>query len=98
MSENAPLYAHRLGRDAGPDSSRAALLATLGGPVDSLETDACLTADGRLVLLLTRGCASLQPCTDGRIRPPGGELQQARLRDRHGAVTAETPMLFRGAS
>ena len=46
-----PLYAHRLGREPGPDSSRAALRATLAGPVDGLETDACLTADGRLVLL-----------------------------------------------
>jgi hypothetical protein len=45
------LYAHRVGRDPGPDSSRAALRATLAGPVDGLETDACLTADGRLVLL-----------------------------------------------
>ena len=45
------LYAHRLGRDPGPDSSQAALRAKLAGPVDGLETDACLTADGRLVLL-----------------------------------------------
>src|ERR1039457_6041364 len=45
------LYAHRLGREPGPDSSRAALRATLAGPVDGLETDACLTPDGRLVLL-----------------------------------------------
>jgi hypothetical protein len=46
-----PLYAHRLGREPGPDSSRAALRATLAGAVDGLETDACLTADGRLALL-----------------------------------------------
>jgi glycerophosphoryl diester phosphodiesterase len=41
----------RLGRNYGPDSSRAALLQTLEQPVDGLETDVCLTADGDLVLL-----------------------------------------------
>jgi glycerophosphoryl diester phosphodiesterase len=46
-----PLYAHRLGRHYGPDSSAAALRHTLTGPVEGLETDVCLTADDRLVLL-----------------------------------------------
>jgi glycerophosphoryl diester phosphodiesterase len=46
-----PLYAHRLGRHYGPDSSAAALRHTLTGPVEGLETDVCLTADERLVLL-----------------------------------------------
>jgi hypothetical protein len=50
-----PLYAHRLGREPGPDSSRASLRATLAGPVDGLEADACLTADGRLACCTTRG-------------------------------------------
>ena len=50
-----PLYAHRLGREPGPDSSRAGLRATLAGPVDGLEADACLTADGRLACCTTRG-------------------------------------------
>lgn len=46
-----PLYAHRLGRDAGPDSSPAALAATLAAGADGLETDVCLTADAELALL-----------------------------------------------
>jgi glycerophosphoryl diester phosphodiesterase len=46
-----PLYAHRPGRHYGPDSSAAALRHTLTGPVEGLETDVCLTADDRLVLL-----------------------------------------------
>ncbi|MGZ3397473.1 MAG: glycerophosphodiester phosphodiesterase family protein, partial [Isosphaeraceae bacterium] len=46
-----PLYAHRLGRHYGPDSSAAALRHTLTGPVEGLETDVCLTADDQLVLL-----------------------------------------------
>ena len=46
-----PLYAHRLGRHYGPDSSAAALRRTLTGPVEGLETDVCLTSDDQLVLL-----------------------------------------------
>jgi glycerophosphoryl diester phosphodiesterase len=87
-----PLYAHRLGRDPGPDSSRAALSATLAGPVDGLETDVCLTADRRLVLLhdpwLARGTSSNGWANHARWR----ELRHVRLRDRHGALTDETPM------
>ena len=45
------LYAHRLGRAYGPDSSLAALHRAIGQPLDGLETDCCLTADGELVLL-----------------------------------------------
>ncbi|MGZ4183584.1 MAG: glycerophosphodiester phosphodiesterase [Solirubrobacteraceae bacterium] len=45
------LYAHRLGRAYGPDSSLAALHRTIQQPLDGLETDCCLTADGELVLL-----------------------------------------------
>jgi len=47
-----PLYAHRLGRAYGPDSSAAALQRALaGGPLAGVETDVCLTADGELVCL-----------------------------------------------
>ena len=45
------IYAHRLGRAYGPDSSRAALARALQRPLDGLETDCCLTTDGELVLL-----------------------------------------------
>jgi glycerophosphoryl diester phosphodiesterase len=45
------LYAHRLGRAYGPDSSAAALARALERPLAGLETDCCLTADGELVLL-----------------------------------------------
>jgi glycerophosphoryl diester phosphodiesterase len=88
------LYAHRLGREPGPDSSRAALHATLAGPVDGLETDACLTADGRLVLLhdpWLSGCTTMQGWAH---RARWRDLRDARLRDRDGAPTDETPMLL----
>jgi glycerophosphoryl diester phosphodiesterase len=86
------LYAHRLGRDPGPDSSRAALTATLAGPVDGLETDACLTADRRLVLLHDPWLSNGTTLPGWAHQTPWNELRDCRLRDRHGAVTAETPM------
>ena len=75
-----PLYAHRLGRHYGPDSSAAALRHTLTGPIEGLETDVCLTADDRLVLLhdplLTLGTT-----LDGWAR------QRLKRSDRRSSVT-----------
>jgi glycerophosphoryl diester phosphodiesterase len=45
------LIAHRLGSAYGPDNSASALRRSLQGPLEGLETDVCLTADGELVLL-----------------------------------------------
>jgi glycerophosphoryl diester phosphodiesterase len=45
------LIAHRLGSAYGPDNSETALGRSLCGPLEGLETDVCLTADGGLVLL-----------------------------------------------
>jgi glycerophosphoryl diester phosphodiesterase len=89
-----PLYAHRLGRDPGPDSSRAALTATLEGSVDGLETDVCLTADGRLVLLHDPWLSVVTNSYGWAHKTLWSELRNSRLRDRHGAVTDETPMLL----
>ena len=51
MTVAGDLIAHRLGRAYGPDNSETALRRSLSGPLDGLETDVCLTADGELVLL-----------------------------------------------
>jgi glycerophosphoryl diester phosphodiesterase len=88
------LYAHRLGRVPGPDSSRAALRATLAGPVDGLETDACLTADGRLVLVHDPWLSSSTTLRGWAHQTAWSDLRNARLRDRDGAPTDETPMLL----
>jgi glycerophosphoryl diester phosphodiesterase len=88
------LYAHRLGREPGPDSSRAALRATLAGPVDGLETDACLTADGRLVLLHDPWLSGSTTLRGWAHETVWSDLRRARLRDRDGAPTGETPMLL----
>lgn len=89
-----PLYAHRLGREPGPDSSRAALRATLAGPVDGLETDACLTADGRLVLLHEPWLSGPTTLHGWAHQTVWSDLRRARLRDRWGGRTDETPMLL----
>jgi glycerophosphoryl diester phosphodiesterase len=89
-----PLYAHRLGREPGPDSSRAALQATLAGPVGGLETDACLTADGRLVLLHDPWLSGATTLRGWAHETVWSDLRHARLRDRDGAATNETPMLL----
>jgi glycerophosphoryl diester phosphodiesterase len=88
------LYAHRLGREPGPDSSRAALHATLAGPVDGLETDACLTADGRLVLLHDPWLSSCTTLDGWAHQTTWSNLRNARLLARDGAPTDETPMLL----
>lgn len=94
MATLPPLYAHRLGREPGPDSSRAALQATLAGPVDGLETDACLTADGRLVLLHDPWLRTGTTLRGWAHQTDWRDLRNARLRDRDGAPTNETPMLL----
>jgi glycerophosphoryl diester phosphodiesterase len=81
------LYAHRLGREPGPDS-------TLAGPVDGLETDACLTADGRLVLLHDPWLSSSTTLRGWAHETAWSDLRHARLRDRDAAPTDETPMLL----
>jgi glycerophosphoryl diester phosphodiesterase len=88
------LYAHRLGRDPGPDCSRAALHATLDGPVDGLECDVCLTADGRLVLLHDPILETGTTAAGWAHRTTWDTLRTARLRDRRGVATGETPMLL----
>jgi len=62
--------------------------------VDGLETDACLTADGRLALLHDPWLSGGTSVHGWAHQTAWRELRTARLRDRHGAVTGETPMLL----
>ncbi|MGH2989737.1 MAG: glycerophosphodiester phosphodiesterase [Solirubrobacterales bacterium] len=89
-----PLYAHRLGRHYGPDSSEAALRHTLSGSVEGLETDVCLTADDQLILLHDPLLA-LGTTLDGWARErTAEEIRSAHLRDSAGVPTAEHPLLL----
>ena len=94
MSVGVPLIAHRLGRDGGPDSSRAALATTLAGPADGVETDVCLTADGRLALLHDAWLSSATTAAGWAHQTTWEQLSTARLRNRDGRPTGETPMLL----
>jgi glycerophosphoryl diester phosphodiesterase len=88
-----PLYAHRLGRAYGPDSSATALAGALAAGADGLETDVCLTADRELVLLhdplLSIGTTLegwAHESTAARIRRSGF------LRDRFGRPSGDQPL------
>ena len=89
-----PLYAHRLGHAYGPDSSALALRRSLaGGALAGVETDACLTADGELVLLhhpLLPIGTTLEGWTHERTAAAicAGRLRPSRRT--HGRATAAT--------
>ncbi len=87
-----PLYAHRLGRAYGPDSSLLALERSLAGGVDGLETDCCLTADGQL-MLLHDPLLALGTTLDGLAHQrPAAEIRAARLRGPDGSPTDQRPL------
>jgi glycerophosphoryl diester phosphodiesterase len=85
-------YAHRFGRAYGPDSSAAALERALSAPLDGLETDLCLTADGRL-MLLHDPLLPLSTTLDGWAHEQtGAEIRAARLLDRDGVPSDQRPL------
>jgi glycerophosphoryl diester phosphodiesterase len=87
-----PLYAHRLGRAYGPDSSAKALAGALAAGVDGLETDVCLTSDGELALLHDP-LLSLGTTLNGWAHErTAAEIAQARILDRDRVPTAERPL------
>lgn len=89
---DTPLYAHRLGRAYGPDSSAQALTGALAAGADGLETDVCLTADDELVLLhdpLLRLGTTLDGWAHQRS---AAEIRAARLLDPSGKPTPESPL------
>ncbi|WP_354701700.1 phosphodiesterase [Paraconexibacter sp. AEG42_29] len=88
------LIAHRLGAGHGPDSSRLSLRAVLADDVDGLETDVCLTADGRVVLLHDPWLRQGTTFDGWAHETPWSALETAALRDRSGAATNEPPMLL----
>lgn len=86
--------AHRLGRAYGPDSSATALAGTLARPLYGVETDVCLTADGKLALLHD---PLLPLCTtsDGWAHErSAADICRSRLLDSRGEPTGERPLLL----
>jgi glycerophosphoryl diester phosphodiesterase len=87
------LYAHRLGRAYGIDSSMKTLHRTLDGPVGGLETDVCLTSDGDLVLLHDPLLALGTTLSGWAHERTAAELRSGRLLDCEGP-SDEPPMLL----
>jgi glycerophosphoryl diester phosphodiesterase len=88
------IYAHRLGRAYGPDSSRQALRSSLRGGLDGLETDCCLTADGEIVLLHDPLLVLATTASGWAHERTAAQILASRLRDRDGEPTSERPMLL----
>jgi len=86
------LIAHRLGRAYGADNSATALRRSLAGPLEGVETDVCLTADGGLVLLhdplLSNGTTVSGWAHERTLE----ELTSASLLDRDGEPAGEPPI------
>ena len=92
MTVAGDLIAHRLGRAYGPDNSATALRRSLQGPIDGVETDVCMTADGELVLLHDP-LLSMGTTLDGWAHERTlEELSRASILDRDGKPTGEPPL------
>ena len=86
------LIAHRLGSAYGPDNSETALRHSLSGPLEGLETDVCLTADGELVLLHSP-LLSLGTSLSGWAHERAlDELLESSLLDSDGEPAGEPPL------
>jgi glycerophosphoryl diester phosphodiesterase len=86
------LIAHRLGKAYGPDNSATALVCSLAGPLEGVETDVCLTADQGLVLLhdpLLSHCTTLSGWAHERTMD---ELQRASILLADGEPADEPPL------
>ncbi|MBA2255729.1 MAG: glycerophosphodiester phosphodiesterase [Thermoleophilaceae bacterium] len=88
------LYAHRLGRAYGPDSSAAALDRALEQPLDGLETDCCLTADGELTLLHDPLLDVGTTVSGWAHERTAAQIRAGRLRHRDGTPSDERPLLL----
>jgi glycerophosphoryl diester phosphodiesterase len=88
------LYAHRLGRAYGPDSSGVALTHALQRPLDGLETDCCLTADGELVLLHDPLLEVGTTVSGWAHERTAAQIRAGRLRHRDGTPSEERPLLL----
>lgn len=89
---STPLIAHRLGRAYGPDSSAAALAGALGGGVEALETDVCLTSDEALVCLHDPLLALCTTLTGWAAERTGAEIAAGLLLGRDGAPSDQHPL------
>jgi glycerophosphoryl diester phosphodiesterase len=94
MAMHPALYAHRFGRAYGPDSSAAALTRALERPLDGLETDCCLTADGEVMLLHDPLLEVGTTLSGWAHEHTAAQIRGGRLRHRDGTPSDERPLLL----
>jgi glycerophosphoryl diester phosphodiesterase len=92
MTVAGDLIAHRLGSAYGPDNSATALRHSLSGPLDGLETDVCLTADGELVLLHAPLLSLGTTLSGWAHQRTLDELQKASILGADGEPAGEPPL------
>jgi glycerophosphoryl diester phosphodiesterase len=92
VTHRPPIYAHRLGSEYGPESSRTALEGSLAHGAEGVECDVCMSADGE-VMVIHDPYLPLSTDLDGWAHErPAAELQRARLRGPDGDASDEHPM------
>jgi glycerophosphoryl diester phosphodiesterase len=89
--------AHRFGRAYGPDSSRRALRRALEAPIAGVESDCCLTRDGRVVMLHDPLLEQGTTLTGWVCDRTAEEIRRAELLDAGGAPSGEHPLLLEEA-
>lgn len=88
------IFAHRLGRAYGPDSSRQALRRSLQRPLEGLETDCCLTADGEIVLLHDPLLPLATTVSGWAHQRTASQIRAGLVLDRCGEPSTQRPMLL----
>lgn len=92
MTQPPPIYAHRLGSQYGPESSRLALDRSLEKGVAGLECDVCLSSDG-VVMAIHDPFLQISTDRKGWAHEHAAEtLEEARLLGPDGEPSDEQPM------
>jgi glycerophosphoryl diester phosphodiesterase len=86
------LVAHRFGRAYGPDSSPRALSRSLQAPIAGVETDCCLTRDGRIVLLHEQLLEEATTLSGWVREHSAAEICRSELLGADGGASGEHPL------
>jgi glycerophosphoryl diester phosphodiesterase len=94
QAEAPRLVAHRFGRAYGPDSSRQALSRAIEAPIAGVETDCCLTKDGKVVLLHELLLEEATTLSGWVWERTAGEICAAELLTQTGEASGQHPLLL----
>lgn len=94
QAEAPRFVAHRFGRAYGPDSSRQALSRALEAPIAGVETDCCLTKDGRIVLLHELLLEQATTLSGWVWERTAEEICASELLTRNGGASGQHPLLL----